>query len=326
VAVFTNLTPEHSESHGGVENYKNAKGELFAKLSKDRPKKLGGKDVKKISVVNLNDPHSEYFLAFEANKKFGFLVERTGAVSSQKSDVRKVEWPLAMVKAMNVELSPSGSRFTVRDVPFRLRLPGMFNVENAMAAVAVGLSQGIDLRVMASALEKVPGVPGRLESIDAGQSFGALVDYAPEPASLGKLYEVVKMMNVKGRIIHILGSTGGGRDVSRRPVLGEMAAKNADIVIVTNEDSYDDDPMRIVQDVAEGSRKAGKTPDKDLFTILDRGEAIEKAVSLAGPGDLVIITGKGAEQAMCVAGGKKLPWDDRVKLREAIAKKLKEKR
>lgn len=320
VVVFTNLTPEHIESHGGFENYKKAKGELFAKLSKDRTKTIDGAAVKKISVVNLDDPHAGYFLEFEANKKFGFMIEGNPRAEGAQ---RHATWPIALVKAMNVELTSVGTRFAVRDLPFRLSLLGMFNVENAMAVVAVGLSQGIELPTMAAALEKIPGVPGRLEFIDIGQPFGALVDYAPEPESFRKLYDVIKMMHVQGKVIHVLGSTGGGRDVARRPVLGRLAAEKADVVIITNEDPYDDDPTTIIDDVAEGAKQGGKHLGQDLFAVLDRGEAIEKAVSLAEPGDLVVVTGKGAEQAICVANGDKVPWDDRVKLREAIAAKIK---
>ncbi len=318
-AVFTNLTPEHIESHGGFENYKKAKGELFAKLGRDPAKKLKGKPVPKVIVANLDSPHGEYFLSFRANKKYGFLREGGGG-----GEKRLAEWPLAVVKALDVKLEPHGSTFVVRGVPFRLNMPGAFNVENALAAIAYGLSQGVGLETMAAGLAKLPGVPGRLEYVDAGQDFAAIVDYAPEPESFRKLYEVVGTLRKK-RVIHVLGSTGGGRDRDRRPVLGALAAKGADVVIVTNEDPYDDDPTSIIEDVAAGARAEGKADGRDLFTIVDRGEAIAKAVALAAPGDLVLLTGKGAEQAMCVGNGKKIPWDDRAKLREAISRKLGER-
>ena len=173
---------------------------------------------------------------------------------------------------------------------------------------------GVDLQICKTALEKVEGVPGRLERIDEGQNFTVIVDYAPEPASLQALYRVVKMLP-HNRVIHVLGSTGGGRDRSRRGVLGKIAAKHADTVIVTNEDPYDDDPMEIIEEVARGARECKMKNVKckmiELLRILDRKEAIAKALSLAQQNDLVLITGKGAEQAMCVAGGKKIPWDDR---------------
>jgi len=136
-----------------------------------------------------------------------------------------------------------------------------------------------------------------------------------------RLYEVVDMMPKK-RVIHLLGSAGGGRDKDRRPVLGALAGKGADVVFVTNEDPYDDNPAQIIEDVAVGARKQGKRDGVDLFTVLDRREAIIKAVALATAGDLLLLTGKGAEQAICVADGAKIPWDDRIVLREAITAKI----
>ncbi len=320
-AVFTNLTPEHIESHGGFENYKAAKGKLFAKLASESVKTFDGRPVPKVGIINLRDPHAGYFMDMTGVAKVGYLAELPlpgGGVASAASPTEELQ---DLVKATDVRLSARGSSFSVRGEVFNTKLLGGFNVENALAAVAVGLTFGLDLAGMVRTLAKIEGVPGRLEFVDAGQLFSVLVDYAPEPESFRKLYEVLALFPKK-RVIHVLGSTGGGRDIARRPILGELAAQNADVVIVTNEDPYDDDPMTIIKDVAAGAEKAGKTPGKDLFLILDRAEALQKAVDLAGPEDLVIVTGKGAEQAMCVAGGRKIPWDDRVKLREAIARRL----
>jgi len=160
-----------------------------------------------------------------------------------------------------------------------------------------------------------------MERIDEGQPFTVIVDYAPEPESFRKLYEVVAMMP-KRRIIHVLGSCGGGRDTSRRPVLGRLAAERAQVVIVTNEDPYDDDPMSIIEDVAAGAREAGKRDEEDLFLDIDRGKAIDRAIALAEDGDLVLITGKGCEQAIAVANGRKIPWDDREAVRSALRRRL----
>lgn len=335
-AVFTNLTPEHLESHGGFENYKRAKGELFAKLSRDRMKTFDGVAVPKVSVVNLDSEHAPFFLSFAANKKYGFLVERASgsslvAASESESDAeqsgvagvrREIQYPLAIVKALDVRVTPQGSEFTVRGVKIRLKMLGLHNVENALAAVAVGLSQGVPLETMTAAFAKLEGVPGRLEAIFEGQDYSVIVDYAPEPESMRKLYEVVRMLP-HGRVIHVLGSAGGGRDRDRRPVLGRLAAEGADVVIVTNEDPYDDDPRIIMEEVAEGARAAGKRDGESLFLIDDRAAALAKAVELASAGDLVLATGKGAEQAICVADGRKQPWDERVELRKAISARRK---
>ena len=305
-AIFTNLTPEHLESHGGFENYKKAKGELFSHLLK-RKKKLvetGLNPVSrkasqhvKTSIINIDDEQAEYFLNFPADKKVTFSI---------KNDK-------ANLTAENISISPAGTTFDVEDVKINLKLIGAFNVENALPAVAVGLQENITIDKIKIGLESLPVVPGRMEVVQS-EPFTVLVDYAPEPASMKKLYDTVHKIteNTEStKTVHVLGSCGGGRDKDRRPILGKMAGKNADIVIVTNEDPYDDDPMQIINDVAEGAIQAGKELDKNLFKILDRKEAIAKAISLAEPGDLVLVTGKGSEQRMAVADGKYVEWDDR---------------
>lgn len=318
IAVFTNLTPEHIESHGGFDNYKAAKGRLFAKLAGERVKKLGERPVAKTAVVNLNDPFADYFLSFPVPARVGFRVEGQAAAAGGSAAAGNLQ---AAVIAEDVRSGAHGSSFTVDGVDFELKLIGAFNVENALAAIAVGRVLGVSGEVMAKALRQVKVVPGRMEFIDAGQPFSVLVDYAPEPESFKRLYEAVALFPKK-RIIHVLGSCGGGRDVSRRPVLGRLAAEHADVVIVTNEDPYDDDPMTIIKEVAAGATAAGKVLDRDLFLVLDREEALDRAVEMAGPGDLVIATGKGSEQAIVTAGGVKLPWDEREKLLQAIGRRF----
>jgi len=305
VAVFTNLTPEHIESHGSFEKYKEAKGKLFRALSKRKRKMIAGKVIEKVSVVNLDDRFSSYFLSFAADKKYGYgLNER--------------ETKTIPVFAKQVELTDKGSSFVYRDNNFHLKLLGEFNVYNSLAAIAVGESQGISLEIMKKALERVENLPGRLEFINEGQDFKVIVDYSPEPASLEKMYEAINLIE-KRRIIHVLGSCGGGRDKARRPILGKIAAQKADLVIVTNEDPYDEDPERIIDEVAQGAENEGKVLNKNLFKILDRRKAILFALKEAQADDLVIVTGKGAEQAICVRGGKKIPWDDRKVVREILS-------
>jgi UDP-N-acetylmuramoyl-L-alanyl-D-glutamate--2,6-diaminopimelate ligase len=323
VAVFTNLTPEHIEAHGGFENYKKAKGKLFLHLMAKPRKVIDGKIVPKVSVVNLDDEHADYFGGFRADEKYTYKIRNSKSEIRNKFQIQNSK----LVEAENVALSSEGSQFIIHNSKFVIHLFGEFNVYNALAAISVGLSQGLDLATMAKALEKVRGVPGRMEFIDEGQNFKVLVDYAPEPASMQQLYETIhdsKFVNPNSKIIHVLGSAGGGRDKARRPILGRIAAENADYVIITNEDPYDEDPLEIINQVAKGAEECRRTNAecqmKELFKILDRGEAIEKAVSLASEGDLVVITGKGSEQAICVASGKKIPWDDRKKVREVLKK------
>lgn len=300
VAVFTNLTPEHIESHGSYEAYRDAKLDLFWHLGRSRKRHP-------VAVVNLDDAEAGRFLAASTGRRVGF------STGHPTPPLQGTETFLAR----DIVLTSNGSTFTVEGVPFRLQLLGRFNVENALAAIAVCAAEGIGLEHIAAALADISGVPGRLEFIDAGQPYRVIVDYAPEPVSLTKSYEVLATLPHR-RIIHVLGSTGGGRDRARRPILGRIAAEHADIVIVTNEDPYDDDPQEIIDQVAAGARDAGKIPGESLHVIPDRRDAIRFAFQQATTGDIVFITGKGSEQAMAVAGGKKVPWDDRMVVRETL--------
>lgn len=316
VAVFTNLTPEHLEAHGGFENYKNAKLKLFRHLARHKRKTfpLRG-DVKTVAVVNLESAYAWDFLDVPADKKYGFLAE------GSEKPAGNVTWPMAVVKGLKVDLKPESSSFVVRDVRFDLKMPGRYNVLNALAAIAVGLSQGLPLEVMARGLAKVANVPGRFEKIEEGQDFTVIVDYAPEPESLRQAYAAVLRLP-HTRIIHVLGSAGGGRDVARRPILGKLAGEKADVVIITNEDPYDDDPRLIIEQVAAGAIEAGKKEGRTLFKIDDRREAIAKAIASAAAGDVILLTGKGAEQAIVGRGGKLHPWDERKVARELLRKRL----
>ncbi|MFC1663561.1 Mur ligase family protein [Patescibacteria group bacterium] len=265
VVVFTNLTPEHIESHGSLENYRKAKEKLFQAC-------------KGVHVINLDDKNAEHFLKFPAKKKYTY-----GLI---KGDIN------------------------TQNTKFNLRLVGDFNKYNALAAICVGLSQGIDFETCKAAIEKAEGIPGRMEQV-ISKPFKVFVDYAFTPAALEKVYQNLKPEN--SQMICLLGACGGGRDKWKRPVLGQLAGKYCDKVIVTNEDPYDEDPLEIMDQVAKGvEEKAEK--------ILDRREGINKALKLAKPGDTVVITGKGCEPWICTKGGKKIPWDDRQVVKEEFKK------
>jgi len=306
IAVFTNITPEHIEAHGSFENYKQAKGKLFEHLTAKKKKNIDNKEIPKISVINLDDEHAPYFAQFKADKKYVFAIE--GKI---EKDVQGME----VVKATDVNYSPN-TNFKAHDTLISLQLLGEYNIYNSLAAVCVGLSQGMDMEKIKNGLESVEGIPGRLEFIQEGQNYNVIVDYAPEPESLTQAYEVVKKLNPH-KIIHVLGSCGGGRDEWRRPVMGKIAGRNAEYVIITNEDPYNEDPQKIINQVADGALKEGKELDINLFKILDRRQAITKAITLARENDLVLITGKGSEQAMAVRN-KLIPWDDRNVVREIL--------
>lgn len=304
VAVFTNLTPEHIEAHGGFENYKNAKIELFRHVAESKRKTIGGRKLEKTAVLNARDRFANEFAVKGLDRVIWFAAEpvaNTGEV----------------LTASHVALEADRVSFELDAQKFDIHLPGRVNVENGLAAVAVAHAFYLDPEKVAERLASIPSMPGRFERIEAGQPYTVIVDYAPEPESLTRLYETIAPIE-RARTIHVVGSAGGGRDVARRPILGRMAAEHADIVIVTNEDPYDDDPRKIMEQVAEGARAAGKKDGESLFIIEDRREAIFEAMRKAEPEDLVLLTGKGSEQAMCVAGGRKIPWDDRKVAREAI--------
>ncbi|MFW0838125.1 MAG: Mur ligase family protein [Candidatus Komeilibacteria bacterium] len=301
VLVFTNLTPEHIEAHGSFANYKTAKLKLFRHLEKTKKK------YKKI-IANLDDKHAADFLNFHVSDKIGFSL--TGKESKLVDNT---------YQAINIASDANGSHWQIDDRQFHISLVGRFHIYNATTAAVAAKALGIDFKTSANALKKITSIPGRMEFINTGQNFLALIDYAPEPEALKNLYQAIDKIQYK-KLIHVLGSCGGGRDRARRPILGQMAATKADIIIITNEDPYDDDPNEIIKEVADGADNVARLSGKKVYQIEDRREAIAKAVSLAKPNDLVLITGKGAEQAICVAGGKKIPWDDRNVLREEIEK------
>ncbi|MCD6402431.1 UDP-N-acetylmuramoyl-L-alanyl-D-glutamate--2,6-diaminopimelate ligase [bacterium] len=296
VAVFTNLTPEHIEAHGSFENYKRAKGKLF-------------QATKEVHVINLDDRHAEYFLQFLAKEKYLYKLK------SQTSNLKVITQNSKLLEAENCRILPNELKFTLNNINFNLKLLGRFNIYNALAAICVGLSQGIPLETCQRALESFQGVPGRMEKV-ISHPFKVIVDYAFTPNALRKVYETLQNSKLKtqnSKLICVLGSCGGGRDRWKRPVLGNLAAQYCDEVIVTNEDPYDEDPVEIIEQVAKGTKgKARK--------ILDRRRAIKEALKLAKPKDVVVITGKGCESSICVAGGKKIPWDDRRVVREEFKK------
>lgn len=305
VVLFTNLTPEHIEAHGGFENYKNAKGKLFKHLMTKKHKVINGKKVEKAIVVNGDDSNANYFLNFNADKKIVFGIESKENKGGMAFDL----------KASEIQYNKN-TEFNVDGVLYSMQLLGRFNIYNALAALSVVSYLGVETDSLQATLAKIKGVPGRMETIDEGQDFKVIVDYAYEPAALTEVFKLLEIIK-HNKIIHVLGSCGGGRDIARRSILGKLSAKNADYVIVTNEDPYTDDPMEIINDVAKGAQNNNKVENKDLFKIEDRKEAIDYALHLAKEGDIVLITGKGSEPVMSI-GTKLIPWDDRKVTRELL--------
>lgn len=302
VAVFTNLTPEHIEAHGGFEEYKKAKGLLFKHLTLRSHKFLRGTRIQKQILVNGDDVHAPYFASFPADTHWTFgWQEHTGLG----------------IYAKELSHSADGADVVVSGVSVHWQLLAHFSRLNALAAVATVHACGFSLVDVLRASEHLRDVAGRFERIALGQPFTVIVDYAYEPYALQALF--ASLPSHTGRVIGVHGSAGGGRDKARRPVIGAVAAQHEDVVIVTNEDPYDEDPQEIIDAVAAGAREQGKHDGENLFMIADREKAIRFALACAQPGDVVLITGKGSEPVMAVAGGKTIPWDDRQIVRDVLS-------
>lgn len=299
-AVFTNLSPEHIERHGGFKNYRDAKIKLFEKVAG----KQNG-----VGVYNLDDENAEYFLKPEVKNKYGYGV-------NFPADFRLSN----KFRISNVKLSPDKTEFEFNGEKFEMPLIGEFNVYNAGAAICAALSQSISTEKIKSALAKAKAPAGRFEIIEKGQNFSVIVDYAHEPASLEATYKTAKNLKLKTRgskLICLLGAQGGGRDKWKRPMMGKIAGQYCDKIILTNEDPYDESPENIVNDIAAGcSRVSNSKPE--IFKVIDRKEAIKKALSLARKNDAVILTGKGGESWICAKNNKKIPWDERKIVEEFL--------
>jgi UDP-N-acetylmuramoyl-L-alanyl-D-glutamate--2,6-diaminopimelate ligase len=299
--VFTNMMSDHLDYHKTFRNYKNSHNALLTEKLEN-------------VIINYDDEDLKSFLKFNGTgnvvlKKYVFSLKSYENIKGAIS-----------IKARDIILNKKGSEFIIKvdgkKEKIRLSLIGAFNIYNSLAATAVGLAEKISLEKIKNGLESIQNIPGRLEKISEGQNFEVIVDYAHSPDSLKNVYDAVRPY-VKNKIIAVLGGTGD-RDKTYRLKAGTIADEFADIIIITNEDPYSEDPEEIIDQVMSGINN--KILNKNLFRISDRKEAIKKAVSLADRDDLVIITGKGSEQFM-ICGEKKIPWDDR----EITKKVLKDK-
>lgn len=282
--IFTNLTQDHLDFHGTMEAYWQAKKRLFTDHQPTA------------AIVNVDDPRGAEL-----------AVELPGSVSF--STRSSADW-----FAQNIELTISGSRFNLvhpdGSMQVRSLLPGMFNVSNALAALAAVVSIGVNVEAAVEALAVIPGVPGRFEVVTAGQPFAVLVDYAHTPDSLDSVLRAARALT-DGRVICVVGC-GGDRDRGKRPLMGGIASDLADVAIITSDNPRSEDPEAIVQEVAAGA--AGRAE-----VIIDRADAISRAVSAASAGDVVLVAGKGHEQGQEFEDGRKIPFDDREVARAALA-------
>ncbi len=310
IAVFTNLSPEHLPSHGGnFEKYKEMKTKMFSGLSSSDRKIIDGKKIEKVIIANNDNQHASDFLNFPADKKITFALK--DIANNHINHTNEADYVADHIMETNV-----GVNFEVAKVAFQINILGKFNVYNSLPAIIICRLIGMPDYAISKGLLELQVIPGRMEKINKGQNFTVLVDYAHEKESITNVLQTAKIMKMT-KIIILLGAEGGGRDKAKRPIMGELSAKMADYVIVTNVDPYEDDPKQILEDIAVSAEKYGKIRNQNLFIIEDRREGIRKALSLATAGDIVLVTGKGAEQSI-VIGGKSLAWDDRIVVKEEL--------
>ena len=291
-AVFTNLTQDHLDFHTDMEDYFRAKLRLFTAL-----------DSEAHAIVNGDDPYG------------GRVVEATQA----RVWTYAIDRP-ADLRAEDVQISLNGVRFTARgpggSVALRSPLVGRHNVYNILAAVGVGLVQGVPLETSAAGVATLKTVPGRFEQVDAGQPFTVVVDYAHTEDALYRLLTTAQTVRT-GRIITVFGC-GGDRDRGKRPKMGRVAARYSDVVVVTSDNPRTEDPDAIIREILPGVEAGLREAGHGRYLVqADRREAIAEAMRLARPGDLVLIAGKGHEDYQII-GQEKHPFDDRVVAREAI--------
>lgn len=297
-ALFTNLTPAHLDSHGGFENYRKAKLRLFQNL------KSSG-----FLGVNVDDPNYQYFAALPARKKFG--------ISIREDKVAQASIPIIRAEKILVgdELS-----FEVEGVHFEIKIKGSFNVTNAMLAIGAAQYLGITLQEISHTLQTFGGTRGRMETIPNQRGITIIVDYAPEPAGLEQSLRAAQMIPHK-KLIHVFGSTGGHRDVSKRFEFGKISAQFADTIIITNDDVYDSDPEEIANNIKAGVQQAGEHQKADVvLTILDRRQALKHALEIAETNDLILVTGKGSEQFLILPENNRILWEDRKVIEELLKK------
>jgi UDP-N-acetylmuramoyl-L-alanyl-D-glutamate--2,6-diaminopimelate ligase len=287
VAIFTNLTQDHLDFHPTMEDYFQAKRRLFQM------------DVR-TPIVNVDDAYGRR-LAEELPGAVTIALDRE-----------------ATYRARDVQTEIAGARFTLDGpdgaVELRYPLPGRFNVQNVLCAVAAARALGVDMQDVAAALPGVERVPGRFEPVDEGQDFGVLVDYAHTPDSLSNSLRAARAA-ARGRVIAVIGC-GGDRDRGKRPVMGAIAGRLADFTVVTSDNPRSEDPLAIIAEVTAGV--ASSAPARAFAAEADRRAAIGLALGMAEPGAVVLIAGKGHEQGQELAGGRKLPFDDRVVAREEL--------
>ncbi|MCL4561648.1 MAG: UDP-N-acetylmuramoyl-L-alanyl-D-glutamate--2,6-diaminopimelate ligase [Chloroflexi bacterium] len=304
VGVITNITHEHLDYHGTFEAYRAAKASLFTSLAETHAKRQGNP---RTAVLNRDDDSYEYLDRVTSTKKISYGFD-------SRADVR----------AEDIVSTSGGTRFTAVGpgffIPVESRMVGAYNVSNCLAAVAATVaSLGSPTEAAQKGIAGMGGVPGRMEQIDLGQDFTAIVDFAHTPNALQRSLETTRGLT-HGRVWVVFGSAGL-RDREKRRLMAEVAVAQADATIFTAEDPRTESLDSILEEMAHGASTRGAREGETFWRIPDRREAIRFAIRNARPGDLVIACGKGHEQSMCF-GEIEYPWDDRVAMRAALAERL----
>ena len=296
VAVFTNITQDHLDFHNNIDSYLASKAKLFSQLDEEIFGKT--KEQEKVGVINIDDPHSR------------FLREQT--------KVRVITYGVendADIMAKDIEVTLKGLKFRVvtpqGELKLTLNLTGLFNVYNSLAAIGAALALSLPFTAIKEGLEKIKGVAGRFELVDEGQDFAVVVDYAHTPDSLENILKTAQAF-VKGNIISVFGC-GGDRDRTKRPIMGKIGTTYSDYSIITSDNPRSEEPSRITADVEEGAKEGGGQYE----IIVDRKDAIKKAINHAQKDDMVIIAGKGHETYQIFRDGT-VPFDDRQVAREFL--------
>ena len=306
MGVVTNITHEHLDYHGSYEAYRAAKALLFSGLSETAPKTF---NPPRAAVLNRDDRSFGYLSEITKVPIVSYSLEAGAAVRAEA-----IEWGLDGTSFIATGRNLEGVDFRL---PIRSQLVGAFNVANCLAGVAATAGVlGLEPQAVQTGIATLPGVPGRMERIDLGQPFTAIVDFAHTPNALRRVLEAARTMTDR-RLIAVFGSAGL-RDRAKRRMMAETSAELADLTILTAEDPRSESLAEILAEMAAGAASRGAQEGRSFWRVPDRREALRFAVSLAQPGDVVIACGKGHEQSMCF-GEIEYPWDDRTALRAALS-------
>lgn len=304
VAVITNITHEHLDYHRTYEAYREAKASLFRALLEESHRKA---NTPKVSILNRDDTSFEYLSNIKADIQLTYGLAHP-----------------AEFGAKNIHYATQGTKFTVMtptgNLDVEMALVGKHNVYNALAAIAVARSQGVAFEAIREGIGRVERVVGRMQRIDYGQDFDLFLDYAHTPNAIGAVLQGARNLT-RGKLIVVCGLSGGLRDKTKRPIMGEVVGRLADRIVITSMDWYDEDVEEIIRQIALGCERANRQERVDYWCFRDRKAGIVFGIGMAQPGDIVIIAGKAHERSISY-GGVEHPWDEFETVKEALEEKL----